>query len=211
MAKPFTHVDVFAHIDGKEGQFLALSGEAMNKIRLASLKKAGTNWDDTDVVFNIHDYPVWEMNPPDYMDREKWIAMNVLGMEMLRKQIFSKGAEMYEDMSEDRLCRLIKAKEKCNNEEAFEIASKIRESNHIPATHILWTCTLRNCPEYMKVHMIGHNKSVKNLIEEKGEELDDTLMICLDECDRNHKPEDYIHKGKSEVLRLSEGGKMVMF
>lgn len=208
MAKPYTHVEVFYHFDKNSKGRLELSGEAINKIRLESLRKAGSNWDDGDVIFRMNEYPVWEMEPENGIDREEWIAKNVLGMDALREAIFS--TRMFDDMSEKELCEMIKQSNGCSNSEAFEISSKIREGKHVPATHILWAFKWNECPEYLRVYMMLHNNAVKDLVE-KTDMDDNTTMILLDECDRKYKPEEYLSKSKAEVLKLGADGKARLF
>lgn len=212
MGKPFTKVVVVGNFKINNGNSLGgltMFGSAMNKIRLASLQKAGSNWDDAEVMFEFVQYPVYEMNPPVGVDRNVWMFQNIQGMSAWRDSIFAKGVDpTIAKMSENELCELIKKNNGCDNEEAFKIATSIREHKNVPATHILWTWSIKHTPDYIKAFMLMHNSHVGEVVENDEH---DTTMVCIDECSKaGYEPKDYLC-GCAECRRMDTEGKMKVF
>ena len=208
MAKPYTRVEIVCHFGNKGIQ---LTGSALNRIRLESLKKAGSNWDDADVLFNIKDYPVWENNPPEGTDRMVWVMSNIDGMLMFRDSMFRSGIDPHiAKMSENELCNLIKKHNPdFTNEQAFDLAEKLRTRKFVPATHILWVWeNSDDAPDYIKAFMYMHNSHCKDFAKSNADKR--ATMVCLDECKENYKPEDYLH-GLATVQHMDSEGKVGTF
>lgn len=203
MSRSFTRVDVFC--DMSEGH-ITLTANAMNLLRFLSLRKAGGNTDDNDVMFHFHDFPVRDSMKPKSMPDMIWEMQNIMGMRQLVRSCFMYGVDKYlQKIGIQKLTEKIKETTGKSNEDAFNAAIEMMEFKHRPSTHVLWIADSKS-PSFIQSYVRKANQHVQKTIDELQDKGGTPILCCLEECPENYEHDVWFGDTNADISRLDQKG-----
>lgn len=212
MSRQFTNVDIFCDMGNRD---ITLSANALNRLRILSLKKAGGNFDDNDVVFGIHDFPVKDRDRPEGISDVEWFSANIACLKKIANECFTYGkSEALERLGIQKVADLLKKYNPgMSNEDAFEIASNKINSKRRPSTHILWIAD-DNAPSFVHMYVKISNSKAMESVEElermRNKEVDPRRSLhicCLEECPYDYDHEAWFGDSRSVLSHVDREGK----
>lgn len=203
MSRSFTRVDVFCDMSNGHVNLMA---SAVNHLRFLSLKKAGGNTDDNDVLFSIHDFPVHDSMKPKDMPDKIWEMGNIMGIRQTVCSCFSYGVDKrVQEMGIQKLTEDIKETTGKSNEEAFETATEMMEFKHRPSTHVLWIAD-SNSPSFVQKYVHMSNRHVQETIDELQSKGVMPTLCCLEECPENYEHDVWFGDTNANISQLDQEG-----